>query len=103
MKSYTITDEMKHGPVEKLYDVMVNRMEEFASECGENLSTPDGGERPVVGFCFSFPVEQKALNDGALIHWTKGALLRVGARYNSLDGGHSRAQQICKFHFQGIF
>lgn len=27
---------------------------------------------PVVGFCFSFAVEQQALNSGKLMGWTKG-------------------------------
>jgi hexokinase len=27
---------------------------------------------PVVGFCFSFAVEQTALNEGKLLGWTKG-------------------------------
>lgn len=27
---------------------------------------------PVVGFCFSFAVEQSALNSGKLLVWTKG-------------------------------
>lgn len=73
MKSYFIEDSMKRGPVENLYDVMAQRMVEFAVECGESVSTPEGGERPVVGFCFSFPVMQTALNAGSLIEWTKGA------------------------------
>ncbi len=29
------------------------------------------GERPVVGFCFSFPCEHISLNSGKLIRWTK--------------------------------
>lgn len=27
---------------------------------------------PVVGFCFSFALEQQALNSGKLLVWTKG-------------------------------
>ncbi len=30
-----------------------------------------GGE-PVVGFCFSFPMAQTALDKGVLLDWTKG-------------------------------
>jgi len=30
------------------------------------------GDVPVVGFCFSFPMEQLALNNARLMHWTKG-------------------------------
>lgn len=28
--------------------------------------------RPVLGFCFSFPVEHQKLDAGLLIQWTKG-------------------------------
>lgn len=72
MKAYVISDDMKQGPVEALYDVMARRMIEFAEECGQDCGTPEGGKRPVVGFCFSFPVQQTALDAGALIQWTKG-------------------------------
>jgi hypothetical protein len=27
---------------------------------------------PVLGFCFSFPVEQTSVNSGKLLRWTKG-------------------------------
>ena len=27
---------------------------------------------PVIGFCFSFPVEQSSVNSGKLLRWTKG-------------------------------
>ena len=73
MKSYAITDDMKKGPVAALLDLMAERMVEFAAECGESMMTPDGGEEPILGFCFSFPVNQTALDHGTLIRWTKGA------------------------------
>jgi hypothetical protein len=34
---------------------------------GNSVSGP-----PVIGFCFSFAVEQAALNSGKLLVWTKG-------------------------------
>lgn len=38
------------------------------------LQAPKNGSSkpPVVGFCFSFAVEQQALNSGKLMGWTKG-------------------------------
>lgn len=27
---------------------------------------------PVLGFCFSFPVEQSSVDSGKLLRWTKG-------------------------------
>lgn len=29
-------------------------------------------ELPIIGFCFSFPVEQTAVDAGKLLRWTKG-------------------------------
>ena len=29
-------------------------------------------ENPIIGFCFSFPVEQTAVDAGRLLRWTKG-------------------------------
>jgi len=72
MKSYAISDDMKRGPASALMDLMAERMVEFAAECGESM-TQDGGEEPTLGFCFSFPVNQTALDHGTLIRWTKGA------------------------------
>ena len=74
MRSYAITDDMKKGSVEALFDLMAERMVDFAGECGESMHTPEGGEAPILGFCFSFPVDQSALDHGTLIRWTKGAL-----------------------------
>ena len=74
MRSYAITDDMKKGSVEALFDLMAERMVDFAAECGESMQTPEGGEAPILGFCFSFPVKQSALDHGTLIRWTKGAL-----------------------------
>ena len=31
-----------------------------------------GRSAPVVGFCFSFPVEQTSVSSGKLLRWTKG-------------------------------
>ena len=38
-------------------------------ECCRNIRDRS---RLVVGFCFSFPVDQIAINSGSLIRWTKG-------------------------------
>ncbi len=42
----------------------------LVAECGNSPKASD--TRPVVGFCFSFPVEQTAINSGKIIIWTKG-------------------------------
>lgn len=42
--------------------------------CVQANKNGSSGERapPVVGFCFSFALEQQALNSGKLLVWTKG-------------------------------
>ena len=40
-----------------------------------------GGAKPVVGFCFSFPVEQTAVDNGRVVVWTK-----VGGRVVAAHG-----------------
>lgn len=49
---------------------------------------------PVVGFCFSFAVEQAALNSGKLLVWTKGFNVEgvIGRDVvQLLSGGHTTA------------
>lgn len=41
-----------------------------ASQAGNNGHGKCG--LPIVGFCFSFALEQEALNSGKLMVWTKG-------------------------------
>ena len=36
------------------------------------LLVKQGKDAPVVGFCFSFPVDQTTVNSGRIIVWTKG-------------------------------
>lgn len=43
-----------------------------AERTAEVVRRHAGGEpRPVIGFCFSFPLEQTALDNGTLLSWTK--------------------------------
>ena len=47
---------------------------EFVADCIElmlQLHPPGGDGVPVIGFCFSFGVQQTALDNGALVRWTK--------------------------------
>ena len=97
MKSYPISDDMKKGPASALMDLMAERMVEFAAECGESMRTPDGGEEPTLGFCFSFPVSQTALDAGTLIRWTKGA----GRTCRATAALPSRTSDRAAIHLQG--
>mmetsp|Transcript_19097 Transcript_19097/g.32760 ORF Transcript_19097/g.32760 Transcript_19097/m.32760 type:complete len:807 (-) Transcript_19097:874-3294(-) len=53
-----------------LFDFLAVTLKEFMDEHGGS-SAPNGGD-PVVGFCFSFALNQTALNEGKLLTWTKG-------------------------------
>lgn len=50
----------------------------FVAQCtAEVVREHSGGQagggsgKPVVGFCFSFPVDQTALDNGKVLIWTK--------------------------------
>lgn len=43
-----------------------------ALQANKNGNGNGSSAPPVVGFCFSFAVEQQALNSGKLLGWTKG-------------------------------
>ena len=47
--------------------VLVSRLE-MGCGCSSLLDRVE----PVVGFCFSFPVEQTSVSSGKLLRWTKG-------------------------------
>lgn len=74
MRSFPITPAMKLLPVDELFDEMASKLVAFATECGNIPSNGDGivAAHPVVGFCFSFPVQQTAIDAGKIIVWTKG-------------------------------
>jgi hexokinase len=64
---YTVSDELKQGSGEKLFD--------FFAECVANFCKDQGIDKATVvpmGFTFSFPVHQTAINRGSLVKWTKG-------------------------------
>jgi hexokinase len=64
---YTVSDELKQGSGEKLFD--------FFAECVANFCKDQGIEKATVvpmGFTFSFPVNQTGINHGSLVKWTKG-------------------------------
>ncbi|KAG8813120.1 glucokinase [Serendipita sp. 399] len=67
-KKFKVTDELKTGPAEDLFDYMAKCVGEFMTEMG---NVPDE-ECLHLGMTFSFPVEQTALGAGRLLTWTKG-------------------------------
>ena len=62
---YAIPDSIKQGSGEALFGFIADAVASFlATECGGN---PVG----TMGFTFSFPVEQTAINRGKLLFWNK--------------------------------
>jgi len=62
---YKVPESAKRGSADELFGFLADSVSHFlATECGGN---PTG----VMGFTFSFPTEQDALNRGRLIVWNK--------------------------------
>lgn len=68
---YRLPDEIKVGDGDQLWDYMAECVKQFlvANHDGEDLSTLP--EMP-LGFTFSYPCEQNAIDHGILQRWTKG-------------------------------
>lgn len=65
-RKFAISDEFKRAPGRKLFDFFADCVSNFIRD--EKIS----GEALPLGFTFSFPVHQTAINSGRLITWTKG-------------------------------
>lgn len=61
---YIISHELKRGDVCHLFD--------FMAECLDSFIFEQGTDTNQLGFAFSFPVQQTAIDRGKLIRWTKG-------------------------------
>lgn len=62
-------DLMENSTGDKLFAHLSSKVEAFLKE---NELRKDANETLKMGFTFSFPVDQTALNKGKLIRWTKG-------------------------------
>ena len=63
---YSVPEETRLGPGTKLFDFLASCISDFVLK---NLGN-DHPEMP-LGFTFSFPMEQKGLDQGILVTWTK--------------------------------
>jgi len=67
---YTVSDTLKTGPQENLFDFFAESVYAYCKENGIDVTNPSA---PIpLGFTFSFPVNQTALDAGSLVKWTKG-------------------------------
>lgn len=65
-QKYIISEELKTGDVRHLFDFIADCVDNFIFEFGSFEETLE------LGFTFSFPVNQTAINRGTLMQWTKG-------------------------------
>ncbi|KAJ3019810.1 hexokinase A [Thoreauomyces humboldtii] len=66
-KKFVVSEELKTGAAIPLFD--------FFADCVSSTMDEFGLDKKIslkMGFTFSFPVDQHAINKGSLFHWTKG-------------------------------
>jgi hexokinase len=66
-----IPPELMIGTSEELFDFIAKELSSFVAREGDGFR-PVAGQSREIGFTFSFPVQQTALNSGTLLNWTKG-------------------------------
>ncbi|CAG8603067.1 22136_t:CDS:2 [Dentiscutata erythropus] len=74
-QKHKVTENLKTGPANQLFDFIADCIDKFLSELVTVQFENDQSENDKkfkMGFTFSFPVEQTAINKGTLIKWTKG-------------------------------
>ena len=70
-QKFKVSDALKTGPATELFDYIAESVQGFMSSQNTDKKR-DSSEQIYLGFTFSFPVEQTALDKGTLITWTKG-------------------------------
>jgi len=68
-------DLMSHSTGDELFSYLAGKVQSFLKEFHSELADASGSSESntlKLGFTFSFPVDQTALNQGTLIRWTKG-------------------------------
>ena len=69
MRDAPIPDAAYTCPVDGLFDMMATTLLTFGKELG--VLGAEGAPPPTIGFCFSFPCDQTALDGGRLLKLTK--------------------------------
>jgi hexokinase len=67
-KKFTISESCKNAEGEVLFDFLADSVESFLKDSG----VVPAQQKLELGFTFSFPVEQTAINAGNLLVWSKG-------------------------------
>ncbi|MBW0499840.1 hypothetical protein O181_039555 [Austropuccinia psidii MF-1] len=69
---YLLTSQIKTGTAEALFDYIAECVQKFLIDLNQPNPLSNNQEKLCLGFTFSFPVLQTALDQGALLGWTKG-------------------------------
>ena len=65
---YSVEEKLRLGPGEDLFIFLAECIKNFVSDEKNNITS----DKPLpLGFTFSFPMTQKALDVGLLVNWTK--------------------------------
>jgi hexokinase len=73
LKQVALPREVYTGSCTQLFDFLAQTLADFIREQQQAGNHGHGKcGLPVVGFCFSFAMEQAALNIGKLLCWSKG-------------------------------
>lgn len=73
LKQVALPREVYTGSCMQLFDFLAQTLADFIREQQQAGNHGHGKcGMPVVGFCFSFAMEQDALNSGKLLVWSKG-------------------------------
>ncbi|KAI5810031.1 hexokinase-domain-containing protein [Peziza echinospora] len=67
-----IPKELMIGTAHELFSFLAERISDFVKEHHAEHFDEDNEHHLRLGFTFSFPVDQKGINKGFLIRWTKG-------------------------------
>ncbi|KAF8472682.1 putative glucokinase GlkA [Kalaharituber pfeilii] len=67
-----IPKELMTGTSHELFSFLARKVADFVSEHHSEHFAEDSEHHLRLGFTFSFPVDQKGINKGYLIRWTKG-------------------------------
>ena len=67
-RKYVVSEELKKGSGELLFDFFADCVGKFLQE--EEMVRHE--KKMALGFTFSFPVKQNAIDQGYLMHWNKG-------------------------------
>jgi hypothetical protein len=94
-----IPPELMLGTSDELFDFIAGELASFASREGKDFRLHTGQSRD-VGFTFSFPVKQTAVDSGTLIHWTKGFKVNDAVRFLTyFSCGCAVAKAFVVFYF----